>query len=108
MTINQEKYCKTPCKECPFTKKSLPGYLGGFTIEATLESVFSESSFKCHLTREVKDKKECAGRMLFVSKLGKVFRDEQLEKIRKAIQNSTSEETKNNILSYAEFKKHHL
>ena len=101
------KHCKTPCTECPFLKTSIPGYLGGFSVSETLDVAKSESKFLCHLTRELDSPQECAGRMLFVSKIGKMFRRAGLEKVRTELKNNTSQETKDKVLSYSEFVKHH-
>lgn len=50
-------YQKTPCKDCPFKKKSLEGWLGA----DRMEEILSSRSFTCHKT----DKgKQCAGHML--------------------------------------------
>lgn len=108
MSNNLEPHCKTPCIECPFRKDALRGFLGGFSVQETIECAKSESEFHCHLTREDGlQPKTCAGRMLFVSNLGKSFRNQELEKIRKFLKESTPEEIKNTILSYREFIQHH-
>lgn len=100
--------CKVPCNECPFRKNSLPGYLGGFSTQETLQAVTGEDNFDCHLTREDgEERMACAGRMLFASSLGKSFRRKDLEQIRLQLKESTPQEIKDNILSYKEFKKHH-
>lgn len=84
------EFQKKPCIECPFRKQSLPGYLGGYTIEETMAVSLSEQSFHCHMTREGNDNhylgepKECAGRLLFASNVAKSFRDKDLEAMRVA------------------------
>lgn len=94
---------KSPCKECPFKNNSLKGYLGGFSIEQTIDVAKSEQSFICHKIRQTDNKKECAGRLLFASKVCKSFKNPELESLRLEIkQNNTT----NNILGF-DFKSYH-
>lgn len=52
---------KHPCKDCPFRKDSLPGWLG----ESRSKEISECDSFVCHKTTGVgKEKKQCAGFML--------------------------------------------
>lgn len=94
---------KRPCGQCPFRKDSIKGYLGGFTLEETLNVAKSESSFECHKTRETPNTKECAGRLLFATKTCKSFRDPELEQLRRETKENNSTE---NILGF-DFKEHH-
>ena len=92
-----------PCGQCPFRKNSIKGYLGGFTIEETLKTAQSESSFVCHKVRESNKEEECAGRLLFASKTCKKFKNKDLEDKRNYI---TSINSLDNILGF-DFKNHH-
>ncbi len=47
---------KQPCKDCPFKKTSLKGWLGAERMEEILNS----SSFVCHKNTDL----QCAGHML--------------------------------------------
>lgn len=47
---------KTPCKDCPFRKDCLKGWLGGSRIEEILQN----DSFVCHKNHEL----QCAGHMI--------------------------------------------
>lgn len=94
---------KRPCGQCPFRKDSTKGYLGGFTLEETLEVAKSESPFECHKTRETPNTKECVGRLLFATKTCKSFRDPELEVLRLHAKETNSID---NILGF-DFKKHH-
>lgn len=53
-----------PCKDCPFRKDSLKGWLGSERAKEIAES----DSFVCHKTTKGKteDRKQCAGHMLLV------------------------------------------
>jgi hypothetical protein len=92
-----------PCGLCPFKKNSFKGYLGGFTIEETLQTARSESSFICHKVRDSTNEDECAGRFLFASKTAKSFRNPFLENRRKELLKFNDLD---NILAF-DFKEHH-
>ena len=53
---------QTPCKDCPFRKDSLKGWLGKERMTEILES----DSFVCHKTTKgtLKERKQCAGFMI--------------------------------------------
>ena len=82
---------KKPCKQCPFRKESHPGWLGGFTVEETMAAAVSEGDFHCHMTRSGNDDGhvgkplQCAGRMLYATKIAKNFRMEHLDEIRRKV-----------------------
>ena len=109
-TINQNKttekigHCQNPCKECPFKKNSLRGWLGGVSVADSIEIALSESDFHCHMTRETSKVKHCAGRMLFASKTAKKFRNQEMEEIRLSILKNNGVDE---ILNVTEFKEHH-
>ena len=60
-----------PCNECPFRKKSLPGWLGGETTESTLDFVRHEADFACHKTRHKPETEmsRCRGFLMFTKKI---------------------------------------
>lgn len=98
------KACKHPCPECPFRKDSLRGYLGGFTPEETYKAALSEDGFDCHLTRgDGQERKHCAGRLLFATKMCKSFRNKELEQARFAVK---AENSLDDILGF-DFLGHH-
>src|SRR5580765_3841917 len=96
---------KKPCKECPFKNDSFKGYLGGFTVEETLQAANSEQSFSCHLTRDkpMNLRTECSGRLLYSTKTCKSFRNENLENLRLEAKTFGTE----NILGF-DFKEYHI
>lgn len=97
---------KTPCKECPFTKGSLPGWLGGETLQDTYDQVMHEGPFACHMTRHKKDKdmSRCFGSLMFMRKGCKSPKyDIQLKGAVNKIEMKGTE----NILSVREFFVHH-
>jgi hypothetical protein len=101
----KKDFCIKPCVECPFKKSSIKGYLGGFTIEETLDTANSEADFLCHVSGRREVKKQCAGRMLFATKRAKNFRNEKLENIRKQVKDSNPN-FNDDILGF-DFKSHH-
>ena len=53
---------KKPCKDCPFRKDTLKGWLG----EDRMTEFLNADSFICHKTTggTLRDRKQCAGHML--------------------------------------------
>lgn len=41
---------KKPCKECPFRRKSMRGYLGEHTVEEFLQRWQFDQPMECHMT----------------------------------------------------------
>lgn len=108
------RVCKVPCNDCPFTKTSIPGWLGEYESPEQLHLlVMSERPFPCHLTHteETLDFKEagndnhplCAGSLAYMKKLGKLPRNKQLKR---AIDN-IDKNILSNILAMGEFLTHH-
>lgn len=98
---------KEPCKECPFRKNSLPGWLGGETPEATYHSVMdAEIDFACHMTRHKTDKNmsRCKGSLLFLKQSCKSpkFNTE----LSQCVENINRKEISNILLPH-EFINHH-
>ena len=105
-------YCKTPCKECPFTKTSLAGWLADYTPQELHNIVMAEKAFPCHMTHEEDlqwedaGKKEtplCAGALRYMKKAGKLPRRKDLADLVNKVERSELE----NILSIPEFFEHH-
>lgn len=59
---------KFPCKECPFRKASLKGWLGGISAKKTHDLVLDEANFACHMTRKKSEAQmsRCKGSQLFL------------------------------------------
>lgn len=59
---------KEPCKECPFRKTSLRGWLGDLTAQETHDHVLNEANFACHMTRKKPNDKmsRCKGSQIFL------------------------------------------
>lgn len=55
---------KKPCTDCPFRRKSIPGWLGHFDLNDMRHYYTSEARFPCHKELETKTAQEadlCAG-----------------------------------------------
>lgn len=58
MSTEKLPHIKKPCKDCPFRKDTLKGWLG----EDATRDILRQSSFVCHKKRD----HQCAGHMLLV------------------------------------------
>lgn len=59
----------SPCSDCPFARKALPGWLGGFTIASWISDAHGDNVMLCH-TRN----KQCAGAAIFRANVCKLPR----------------------------------
>lgn len=50
-----------PCADCPWAKTSLPGWLGGVSVEEWLRRATSDRVIECHVFR----KHQCAGLAIY-------------------------------------------
>lgn len=69
----------TPCKECPWRRKSAPGWLGPHTAEEWISMAHGEGFIACHLTIEKAGDNadamtQCSGSAIFRSNLCKLPR----------------------------------
>ncbi len=113
--------CKKLCNECPFSKNSLNGWLGGATVQETLDAMQNEMLFSCHKTRgedihqnlsDIVHGKQpiCRGFILSAKKSCKMFgqtpiNGQALLKLQNEIE--LTDEDRENILTRWEFKEHH-
>ncbi len=115
--MNQQLLRK-PCNDCPFRKNSLKGWLGGVSVQETIQIAHSEYDFQCHKTRvseedyeheedylEAEEKiQHCVGRLLYAAKNFKMFRRKDLQELTDELE---KENSMDNILNFKEFKEHH-
>src|SRR5882762_2976657 len=82
-TLLMKQHTK-PCKDCPFRRKSLPGWLGDNDLENFTLLAVSDVQMPCHLTpgdgaapnMEMHPKaSQCAGRGIFLANMCKSPRD---------------------------------
>lgn len=60
-----------PCSDCPFSRASLPGWLGGGTVEDWVAAAHGEEQLDCHVLQGA----QCAGAAIYRRNLGKLPRD---------------------------------
>lgn len=58
------------CSDCPWTRTSLPGWLGGVDAETWLSYAHSETQVTCHTTGN----QQCAGLAIYRSNVAKSVR----------------------------------
>ncbi len=67
---------KKPCSDCPWARRSLAGWLGGFPLRDWLLAAHSEERIECHTKRGFdKDTPQCAGAAIYRSNVAKLPRD---------------------------------
>lgn len=77
---------KKPCRECPFRKEALAGWLGSSTPEQFLATTMADHAMPCHLTVDYGDRNwkaqlesgkasHCAGALDFFANICKMSRD---------------------------------
>lgn len=89
------KQHRSPCGDCPWRRKSLPGWLGSASTEQWLAEAHGEARIDCHTLTGV----QCAGAAIYRSNVMKLPRDRKLLKI-----------AANRVLVFSgpgEFRKHH-
>src|SRR5262245_30405932 len=92
--VTPEQHC-SPCYDCPWSKNSLPGWLGGLTALQWLKAVVGEDRIYCH----TKLPWQCAGAAIFRSNIAKRPRDRGLLILPKDILRVFS--------GWKEFRQHH-
>lgn len=112
--------CAKVCKECPFRKDSVKGWLGDLTPEEMLEHIFHERVFSCHMTRGEDEENNflqivqgkqpiCRGFIISATKSAKRFGKMTMGRALGALQDSidiTATE-REEIMTAWEFKEHH-
>ena len=81
------KSCKAPCKQCPFLRNSLPGYLGEDSPDEFIATTHADHPMPCHSTVDYTDHdwkmlwdrlagpgKLCAGALIYFANICKISR----------------------------------
>lgn len=66
-----KKQHHTPCADCPWTRGSIPGWLGNNDAATWIRMVHGEHYIDCHCTTN----QQCAGAAIFRSNVFKLCRD---------------------------------
>jgi len=102
------KHPAKPCTECPFRRKSLPGYLGSDTPENFMATTLADAPMPCHCTVDYEDENWrekaakaplCAGARIFFANICKLSRDRARPKLER--------DRENVFANPAEFIAHH-
>lgn len=94
-----QKQHASPCNECPFRKKSLPGYIGDHSdVSEIIDIVQGDGKFPCHMQVNVVRKQQgcsykdalvrapvCAGSAAFLCNQIKVSRDPEVGAAQKLV-----------------------
>ncbi len=81
---------KVPCRECPFRRRSMRGWLGSGTSESFMATVLADYPMPCHLTVDYENEhwqddldlaQYCAGALIFFSNICKLSRDPKRPKL---------------------------
>ena len=73
-----------PCRECPFRRESMPGYLGEDTPDGFMATTLADHEMPCHLTvdyeeddweESLDEASYCAGALNFFRNMCKISRD---------------------------------
>lgn len=71
----------TPCSDCPFRRDSIPGWLGGYTVEQYVQIATYAEGVDCHTRRKPDDMggdfHQCAGMAIYHANVLKSPRDPQ-------------------------------
>jgi len=75
--LKQIPFMKSPCKDCPFRKDSLKGWLG----KKRITEILGQDSFVCHKTVDYdksnvndRSRQQCAGHMILKKENNSFFR----------------------------------
>ena len=65
-----------PCKDCPWRRIAMPGWLGEqYSPEEFVAIAHSEMQFPCHRTIEQREQHQCAGMAIYRANVVKIPRD---------------------------------
>jgi len=104
--------CKKVCKECPFSRNSLRGYLGPHTLEDILAYKNSDYPFTCHMQRvediwsNTSDSIDvCKGYILWATKSAHLFKSKGLRDLQLQVDKESEDYT--NVMNLGQFFNHH-
>jgi hypothetical protein len=111
------KFVSQQCKQCPFRKNSLPGWLGNYDVGSIFRAIWKGFPFFCHSainyksktweTKAMKDGKLCVGGLLFAHKILAPERECQHDEIRRARLAVVHYQDKIECMDAKEFGEHH-
>src|ERR1035437_695376 len=63
---------KTPCVDCPWSKESLPGWLGSNSIGEWLAAAHGDGTIECHTKKKKRGAWQCAGAAIYRANVAKL------------------------------------
>lgn len=84
---------KAPCRQCPFRKAAMPGWLGASAPEGFIECILHEEPLPCHASIDYRDPRwkekwlagkigrTCAGSLALMRNMSKIPRDPAFPKL---------------------------
>lgn len=104
---------KEPCRECPFRRKSAPGWLGPWTPRELLVYLNS-NAFPCHKTivserpNDVDRQSACAGAAMFLNNKLAISRNRDMQRSQLMVKRFAKQLHSTVFSTDDEFLKHHL
>lgn len=89
----------SPCHDCPWRRKAIPGWLGALSVEDWIAAAHSDARVACH-TRVgfYGDPRQCAGIAIYRANICKVPRDREVLRL---------PADRAHVFGSGEFEKHH-
>jgi hypothetical protein len=97
----------TPCAECPWRRKALPGWLGPHTAEEWNAGVHGDDEIACHLTIPDGDTEEDTSKMTTCSGAA-IHRANVCKSPRRVPRENTLPADRETVFGYGEFLAHHV
>lgn len=69
--VKAKRQHKRPCSDCPWSRKSLPGWVGSATPDEWIQEAHGEARIECH----TRDGAQCAGAAIYRANVCKSVRD---------------------------------
>ncbi len=85
---------KKPCGDCPWSRKSLRGWLGGSSVSTWLQQVHGEGKIMCHTLKGP----QCAGAAIYRANVFKSPRDKSVLQLPQDLKR---------VFGFDEFEQHH-
>ena len=76
--IEEKKQHISPCSDCPWARKSLPGWLGPHTTWEWLNIAHGDGRMECHTRTIMGEPAQCAGASIFRANICKLTRGPNL------------------------------
>lgn len=110
---------KPPCKECPFIKGCMKGWLGPDNADQVMQKVHSEQGYVCHMSIHQKPTIEgggvdinkyghqCIGAILHANQSCKSYRDPGLWQLQQDLRKEFGDKYEGKVLDFLEFREYH-